>query len=451
MYLTGTLQSALGSAYPIVRELGRAGLASLALCALPLPVAAQLPRARAETVGMSSARLARIPAAIRRYVEQGDVVGVVTVVARDGRIVELDSAGYRDKASRSPVGRNTIFRIASMTKPVTSVAAMMLVEEGKLGLADPVSKYIPAFEKTRVRAGRDSLVPADRPITVHDLITHRSGLVYGFIDTSAVGDSYRAAHVTDGVDVDSATQAENVNRLAAQPLAFQPGHEWRYGLSTDVLGRVVEVASRTSLADFLRQRIFQPLGMHDTGFRVPDEKLDRLATTYTESHDSLRPMAASDTFADGRLPLGRFSGPASRGSNTFFSGGAGLASTAADYLRFCQMLLNGGVLDGVRLLGPKTIELMTADATGDLTNPLGHSGFGFGLGFGIVHDLGATGNLGSRGMYLWGGILGTSFWIDPKERLIGVMMVQQFPSAEGLSDTFQTLAYHAVTHSRESH
>lgn len=420
--------------------------ATLALCTLVLPAVAQLPRARAEAVGMSSTRLGRIPAAMRRYVEQGDVVGVITLVARDGRIVSLDSAGYRDKATRSPVGRNTIFRIASMTKPVTSAAAMMLVEEDKLRPDDPVSKYIPVFERMRVRAGRgDSLVAAERPMTVHDLITHRAGLVYGFIDTSAVGDSYRAAHVTDGVDQSSATQAENVNRLGALPLASQPGQEWRYGLSTDVLGRVVEVASGMSLAEFFRRRIFEPLGMHDTGFRVPDEKLHRLATAYTESHDSLRPMAASDVFLDGRLPMGRFSGPGARGSDTFFSGGAGLASTAGDYLRFCQMLLNGGVLDGVRLLGPKTVELMSSDATGDLTNPLGNSGIGFGLGFAVVRDLGATGKLGSPGMLSWGGILGTSFWIDPKERLVGVMMTQQFPNADGLSDTFQTLVYQAVT------
>ena len=424
----------------------RAGLAIWVLCAFPVPAAAQLPRARAEAVGMSSTRLGRIPAAMRRYVEQGDVVGVVTLVARDGRIVSLDSAGYRDKASRSPVGRNTIFRIASMTKPVTSVAAMMLVEEDKLRLDDPVSKYIPVFEKMRVRAGRgDSLVAAERPMTVHDLITHRAGLVYGFSDTSAVGDSYRAAHVTDGVDQSSATQADNVNRLGALPLASQPGHEWRYGLSTDVLGRVVEVASGMSLAGFFRRRIFKPLGMHDTGFRVPDEKLGRLATAYTESHDSLRPMAASDVFLDGRLPMGRFSGPGARGSDTFFSGGAGLASTAGDYLRFCQMLLNGGVLDGVRLLSPKTVELMSSDATGDLTTPLGDRGIGFGLGFAVVRDLGATRKLGSPGMLSWGGILGTSFWIDPKERLVGVMMTQQFPNADGLSDTFQTLVYQAVT------
>jgi CubicO group peptidase (beta-lactamase class C family) len=425
-------------------RLSSAGITGLLLASIPALLAAQLPRARAEAVGMSSARLARIPAALRRYVEQGDVAGVVTMVARDGRLVELDTAGYRDKASRSPMRRNTIFRIASMTKPVTSIAAMMLVEDGIIRLGEPVSKYILEFARTRVRAGRDSLVAVERPMTIHDLLTHRSGLVYGFIDTTAVGDAYRSARVSDGLDSEVPTQAENMVRLAAQPLAFQPGKEWRYSIAVDVLGRVVEAASGMSLADFFRRRIFQPLRMHDTGFWVPDEKLDRLATAYSEAGDSLRPMAEADVFLDGRLPLGKFGGPGTRGSNTFFSGGAGLFSTAGDYLRFCQMLLNGGRLDGVRLLSPKTVELIAADATGDLTNPLGTHGVGFGLGFAVVTDLGGSRALGSRGLYSWGGILDTSFWIDPEERLVGVMMAQQFPNSEGLSDLFQTLVYQAV-------
>lgn len=428
-------------------HLARAALATLVLTALPAPATAQLPRARAEAVGMSSIRLARIPAAMRRFVEQGDVVGVVTMVARDGRLVALDTAGYRDQASRSPMRRNTIFRIASMTKPVTSVAAMMLVEAGKLRLGDPVSKYIPEFGATKVSAGRpDSLVPAERPMTVHDLLSHRSGLVYGFIDTSAIGNAYRAAHVSDGLEPDFSTEAENVTRLAAQPLAFQPGREWRYGLSIDVLGRVVEVASGLSLEEFFRTQIFEPLRMHDTGFRVPDAKLGRLATTYTPDHDSLRAMADSDAFTDGRLPMGKFGGPGTRGSTTFFSGGAGLFSTAGDYLRFAQMLLDGGKLDGVRLLGPKTVQLMAADATGDLDNPVfGTPGVGFGLGFAVVRDLGASRGFASTGTYSWGGILGTTFWIDPKERLIGVMMVQHFPNNDEIGDVFQTLAYQAIT------
>jgi CubicO group peptidase (beta-lactamase class C family) len=422
----------------------RLGLAlALALSALPAPAAAQLARARPEAVGMSSTRLARIGPMLRRYVEQDVVSGLVTLVARDGRIVELDTAGWRDAAARSPMRRNTIFRIASMTKAITSVAAMMLVEEGRLRLADSVSKFIPQFSTTKVRVGRDSLVAPSRPMTVHDLLTHRSGLVYGFIDTSAVGDAYRAAHVSDGLSLGVETQAENMTRLAAQPLAFQPGHEWRYGLSVDVLGRVVEVASGMTLDEFFRTRIFAPLRMHDTGFRVPDDKLGRLATSYTSKHDTLRVMADADTWEDGRLPLGLFGGPGTRGSATFFSGGAGLFSTAGDYARFAQMLLNGGELDGVRLLSPKTVELMTSDATSDLKEPLG-PGVGFGLGFAVVRDLGAAGVLGSKGSYSWGGILGTSFWIDPQERMVGVIMMQLFPNRDDVNEVFQTLTYQAV-------
>jgi CubicO group peptidase (beta-lactamase class C family) len=392
---------------------------------------------------MSSPRLARIGPMLRRSVEQGSVAGLVALVARDGRIVELDTAGFRDVASRSPMRRNTIFRIASMTKAVTSVAAMMLVEEGRLRLADSVAKFIPEFSATKVRVGRDSLVPPERAMTIHDLLTHRSGLVYGFIDTSAVGNAYRAAHVSDGLGGTVPTQAENMTRLAAQPLAFQPGREWRYSLSVDVLGRVVEVASGLTLEEFFRTRVFEPLRMHDTGFRVPDGKLDRLATAYTSPHDSLRAMADTDSWEDGRLPLGLFGGPSTRGSTTFFSGGAGLFSTAGDYARFAQMLLNGGQLDGVRLLSPKTVELMTADATSDLKEPLG-PGLGFGLGFAVVRDLGATAVLGSKGTYSWGGILGTSFWIDPEERMVGVMMMQLFPNRDDVNEVFQTLAYQSV-------
>jgi CubicO group peptidase (beta-lactamase class C family) len=416
-------------------------------------VQAQLPRGRPELVGMSSERLARIPGALRGFVEHGNVAGVVTLVARRGRVVALDSAGFRDVARRSPMRSNTIFRIASMTKPVTSVAAMILVEEGKLRLNDPVSKFLPEFAESRVavmgpgtNGNQDSVVKAERPIRVRDLLTHRSGLVYAFSDTGRVGNGYRSAGVNDAVDNDpGASEAENVRRLAAQPLAFQPGREWRYGLSTDVLGVLVEAVSGMPLAEFFERRIFAPLRMKDTGFRVPDEKLGRLVTTYTHRNDSLVPMSDSASFADGRVRMGRFGGPSNRGSKTFYSGGAGLFSTIGDYARFAQMLLNGGALDGVGILGPKTIELMTADATSDLRAPLGSAGWGFGLGFGILRNLGDNTELASVGQYGWGGIFGTSFWVDPREQLIGVMMIQQFPEENGLAEVFQNLAYQAIT------
>ena len=238
----------------------------------------------------------------------------------------------------------------------------------------------------------------------------------------------------------------NVRRLGGQPLAFQPGHEWRYRLSTDVLGVVVETVSGLSLARFFEQRIFTPLRMKDTGFRVPDEKLGRLAATYTLRNDSLVAMADSQTFLDGRAAVGAFGGPSSRGSETFFSGGAGLFSTVGDYARFAQMLLNGGALEGARVLSPKAVELMTADATADLEDSVsGAPGWGFGLGFGILRDPGQNAELASVGQYRWGGLLGTTFWIDPKEQLIGVMMIQKFPEESGLAGTFQNLAYQAIT------
>jgi CubicO group peptidase (beta-lactamase class C family) len=414
----------------------------------------QLPRVRAEVVGMSSERLARIPVVLGDFVNGGQVAGVVTLVARRGRIVALDSAGLRDIATRSPMRTNTIFRIASMTKPVTSVAVMILLEEGKLRLDDPASKFLPEFAESRVLVGgsgsngkSDSLVRSERAVTIRDLLTHRSGLIYAALDTTRLGGGYREAGIQDGIQAKTGTtSAENVRRLGGQPLAFQPGSQWRYGLSTDVLGVLVEKVSGMSLARFFEQRIFGPLRMKDTGFRVPDEKIGRLASTYTMRNDSLVPMADSDVFLDGRAKVGEFGGPSARGSKTFFSGGAGLFSTLGDYARFAQMLLNGGALDGARILSPKTIELMTADATVDLKNPFPSSpGWGFGLGFGILRDLGQNTELASVGLYRWGGLLGTSFWIDPKEQLIGVMMIQKFPDESGLAGTFQNLAYQAIT------
>jgi CubicO group peptidase (beta-lactamase class C family) len=405
---------------------------------------AQLPRARPEQVGMSSERLARIPQALRAAVEQGRIAGIVTLVARGGRIVALDSAGYADVAGGKPMRPSTIVRIASMTKPITSVAAMILVEEGKLRLADPIERFLPEFAEPRVLVGGkvnpDSTVPVDGYITVHDLLTHRSGIVYGFMDDTRLGDAYRKAGVLDGAQFDRyPTMAENVKRLAAQPLAFQPGSEWRYGLSTDVLGVVVEAASGMPMAQFLEQRIFQPLKMKDTGFRVPDQKLARVALTYTRQDDSL--VVMPDTFSDGHFPVGRFHGPSNRGSDTYFSGGAGLFTTVGDYARFAQMLLNGGVLDGVRILSPKTVELMTADVVGDqFEDPVN----GFGLGFYVVRNIGASTELGSPGLYGGGGVLGTKFWVDPRERLIGMMMVQSYPIGGRVAATFQNLAYQAI-------
>lgn len=415
------------------------------------PLEAQLPRAAPEAAGVSSARLRRIKPLLDSAVAAGEVSGVVTLLARNGSLVELDSAGYADREAGTPMRSNTLFRLASMTKAVTSVAAMMLVEDGRLLLSDPVSRYLPGFRQMRVAVPEaDSGKPvayqrAHRRITIRDLLTHRSGLAYGFIDDGPVGEGYRAAGVSDGIARgDMTTMAENVDRLAKQPLLFQPGSRWNYGLNTDVLGRVVEVVSGRTLAEFMQARIFSPLGMHDTGFWVPVAKAGRLAVPYRpDSTGALVPMRGeTQAFGEERLTL---SGAASHGSQTFFSGGAGLVGTGGDYLRFLQMLANGGELDGVRILSRKTVELMTASHTGDLGgNPLG-PGNGFGLGFLVLLDPGAAGEYGSPGTFSWGGIYGTTFWVDPEEHLVAVMMIQRFPTdGVRLGQLFRSLAYSAL-------
>jgi CubicO group peptidase (beta-lactamase class C family) len=338
---------------------------------------------------------------------------------------------------------DTIFRIASMSKPITSVAIMMLYEDGKLLLTDPVSRFIPAFKNGRVAKGGGT-EPARRQISIRDLLTHRAGLSYGFFDGGPVGNAYRSTGVSDGLTVTTGTLAENIDKLAAAPLVSEPGTEWHYGLSTDVLGRVVEVASGMSFDAFLRDRIFKPLGMNDTSFDVPDAKWSRFATVYSpDGSGGIRPMKDPETFGNTVMsPLAYYRSP-----KRYFSGGAGLTSTIHDYGRFAQMLLNGGSLDGVRLLSPKTIELMTTSHTADLPSAgLLGAGGQFGLGFRITTDLGASETLGSTGMYGWSGIYGTNFWVDPKERLIGILMVQRYPGSTAAA-AFQAMVYQAVTRS----
>ena len=405
--------------------------------------AQRLPSVAPATVGMSPQRIVRIHKGMQAFVDRNDVSGVVTLIAREGRLVDLHAVGFQDLESKKPMRTDTIFRIASMTKPITSVAVMMLYEEGKLLLPDPVSKYIPSFKGPRV-VGTDAgmTVPARREITVRDLLTHRSGLTYGFLDRGPVGAAYRASGVSDGLTAPTATLAENVDKLAAAPLVGQPGAEFNYGLSTDVLGRLVEVVSGMPFDRFLRQRILEPLGMRDTGFEVPETKWSRLATVYApDGAGGIRPMKDPESFDNAVMsPLSYYRAP-----KTYFSGGAGLTSTATDYSRFAQMLLNRGVLGGVRLLGPKTIELMSADHTSDVPpNFLIGPGGQFGLGFRVTTNVGASQTLGSEGMYGWSGIYGTNFWVDPKEQLIAVVMVQRYPGAP-IAPAFQPLVYQAIS------
>jgi CubicO group peptidase (beta-lactamase class C family) len=401
-----------------------------------VPAHTQVAVAKAESVGVSTDRLARVHAAMQGFVDRRQVAGVVTFIARQGQIVQLDAIGVQDIETKRPMKPDALFFIASMTKPVTTTAVMMLYEEGKFLLTDRVSKFIPAFAHPKLTTGE-----ARREITIRDLLTHRSGLTYGFSDDGPVGRAYRADGVIDGLKETDETIADNVDRLAKEPLLFEPGSKWNYGLSTDVLGRVVEVASGMPLDEFFRKRILEPLKMGDTFFWVPDGKASRVATLYTDDPGGgLRPLKNGDKIGNNVVD-----GVTTRGSKRYFSGGAGLISTASDYGRFLQMLLNGGELDGVRLLSPKTIELMTVSHTGDLTpSPQGPAA-GFGLGFRVITDLGQSQRPASVGSYSWGGIWGTSFWVDPKEKLVGVMMIQRYPTTSvPIADVFQAMAYQAI-------
>ncbi len=349
-------------------------------------------------------------------VERGEVAGVASlIVTGEGRVLAADSAGVA-RPDGLVMGTGTRVRIASMTKPVTSVAAMILVEEGVLELDAPLHRWFPAFEGLQV-VGRDE--PAG-PITVEHLLTHRAGFVYGFIDRGEVGAAYRRLGVRDAAGPAGETQALNMDRLAQAPLAFEPGTAWRYGLSTDVLGHLVEVASGLSLEAFFRTRIFEPLGMTETGFSVPPEAAGEVALTWSRSPDgSLLPLPGSD--ASGGVSL--------------LSGGAGLFSTARDYARFARMLLEGGVLDGVRLLQPETVEAMRTSRTEDLSpSPLG-AGRGFGLGFRIEAD----------GSFGWDGIYGTTFTVDPVGGTVRILMVQHVPrNPGGIEGAFRRLADEVV-------
>ncbi len=416
-------------------------------CLLPSTTPAQSPPAATPTsVGISGERLNRLSSTVQAFVDQGRAAGVVTLVVRKGKVVHFEAFGKRDLESGAPMQKDTIFRIASMSKAVTSVAAMILLEEGKLLLGDPVSKFIPSFKKTTVMIAPPagavsgtpvSMVPTRREITIRDLLTHTAGIGYG---AGPAEGQYKAANVHMWYFADKAEPiAQTIDRLAALPFDAQPGEKYVYGFNTDILGVVVEKASGMSLDEFLRTRIFQPLKMTDTSFYLPAEKRDRLATVYS--------------MIDGKLVRapneGMGQGAYVDGPRQSFSGGAGLLSTASDYGRFLQMLLNGGELEGSRLLGPKTIELMISSHTGTLFNE-GRTGFG--LGFEVIEHLGRAGVPGSVGLFSWGGAYHTNFWGDPVEKIVAVLMTQLLPAgASDLHGKFRALVYQAiVTPAKES-
>lgn len=403
-----------------------------------------LPKASPKSVGLSQERLDRITAVMQQHVDEGLLAGAVALVARDGKVAYLKCVGMQDKERGVEMKPDAIFRIASMSKPITSVAVMMLYEEGRFRLSDPVSKYLPEFKDMKVivtePAGdgktRTKLVPAKREITIRHLLTHTSGLTYHW--DPRVGAQYAEAGITHGLIQTDDVLADGIKKLAQQPLVHQPGEAWNYGLSTDVLGRLVEVVSGLPFDEFLRRRIFEPLRMNDSGFYLPDSKVSRLAAVYGAD-----PNGKVKRLGNGILGEGAMRATVTypyEGPKRYFSGGGGLCSTISDYTRFCQMMLNGGELDGVRLLSRKTVELMTTDHVGELS-----PGTGFGLGFGVTRNLREGGELTSVGAYRWGGYWYTTFFIDPAEKLIGVCMVQLAPAGKAtLNDKFEALAHQAI-------
>jgi CubicO group peptidase (beta-lactamase class C family) len=396
-----------------------------------------------ESVGLSSERLQRINQLIERKISEGKLVGAITLVARRGRLVHLAATGQADAEAGKPLKSDAIFRIYSMTKPITTVAAMMLYEEGKYQLDDPVAIYLPEFKDVQVYSEDGSLVKPKSPMTIRHLMSHTSGLTYGVFGASEVDKQYRAANLLSG----DLTLAEFTKKLSALPLLFHPGEQWNYGVNTDVLGRLVEVWSGMTLDEFFRQRIFKPLGMNDTGFDVPASKLERFTVNYQWGEAPLAMGEATGKRVVADHPSrSRYASPAK-----FFSGGGGLVSTAHDYLRFCQMMLNGGVLDGVRLLSPKSVQLMTMDHAQHARKPgaiLG-KGTGFGLGFQVVTDAAEHQRIGSLGAYDWAGLASTSFFIDPKEQLIGILMTQKLPTDVRLMAEFRTMVYQAIVESQQ--
>lgn len=429
----------------------RLQLLLLAVALLATTTHAQvLPTATPESVGMSSDRLAKIGTALQAEIDAGKIPGAVVMIARHGKLVYNQSFGYRDKAANVPMTPDTIFRIYSMTKPLVSVAAMMLVEDGKLQLTDPVSKYLPAFKSMRVSiAATDTefaritygTASAVREMTVQDLLRHTAGLAYGEISQNApVKKALQDAGIfktTIEYDARDLSAAEQVERLAKVPLAHQPGAVWEYSLASDVLGRVVEAAAGQRLSEFLDKRLFKPLGMADAGFWIPADRMARLAQPLATDPATGNPIKLIDVSAP----------PASD------SGGAGAVATASDYLRFATMLSNGGRVGDKRVLSRTTVALMTSDSLGTRilvpVTPgellLGTPGYTFGLGFAIRQGPGVAGVHGSQGEFMWGGYAGTYFWVDPKEEIVAVYMSQATgPTRPWYRRLVKNLTYQAI-------
>lgn len=416
--------------------------------------------------GVSQQRLDRITDHMNKAVDDGTMVGGLAVIARNGKVVYSQTYGLSDREKNTPMQDDAIFRIYSMSKPITSVALMMLYEEGKFFLNDPVARYIPELANLQVavatadggtsmisdgttsetvgtgdisKAGETRL-PKRQP-TIRDLMRHTAGFTYGVFGNTEVDKMYREK----GIFIESNDLQEFVTDLGQTPLQYEPGTRWHYSVSVDVQGRLVEAISGMRFSDFLKKRMFEPLDMPDTDFVVPKTKMDRLAQIYSpEGTGEGAAMFTQRTNSTNLVPTAKEMSEGYMEGATFEGGGSGMVSTARDYLRFSQMMLNGGELDGVRILSRKSVELMTTDHLGDLTMSFGGKGAGFGLGFAVALDLGESGELGSVGEYNWGGAAGTKFWIDPKEQLIGIFMVQSIPHRTRLGDEFKLLTYQSI-------
>jgi len=383
-----------------------------------------------EDVGLSSSRLARIGDHMKRYIDAGKIAGTLTLVARRGQVAYLEPQGHLEIERRRPVTADAVWRIYSMTKPITSVGLMMLYEEGRFQLDDPVHRFIPSWQNLRVFVGGNyptfKTAAAERPMTIRDLLSHTSGLTYGFMERTNVDAAYRKLGVADQTR-SGYTLQDMVETLAELPLEFSPGTRWNYSVATDVIGHLIEVISGQRLDAYLRERILEPLGMRDTGFMLEDQQVARFAANYERQGDGSLKMIDNPEQSTYR-------------KRSFLSGGGGLLSTAPDYFRFTSMLQNMGELDGVRLLGRKTVELMTMNhlpggqdltdlAQAGMFTETAYAGVGFGLGFSVQQSPARAQILGSPGEFAWGGAASTAFWIDPAEDLIVIFMTQLMPSS----------------------
>lgn len=416
----------------------KAQLGALLILAMTPHAAATLPLTAPEEAGFSSDRLRQVSAFVERDIATGKMAGTVTLIARHGKVVHFEAAGTRGVEDDRPMERDALFRIYSMTKPITTVAAMILYEEGRFQLNEPVAKYLPEFEGQRLfRDG--NLVPPESPMTIEQLMTHSAGLASASGGSHPVEEAYREAELFESGNLNEFT-----DRLARLPLRFEPGRRYHYSVATDVLGALIERISGISLEAFFRQRIFEPLGMHDTFFNVPEAKLGRVVPNHYWDQDQrvMRPIPEANQSA-------------LRGV-TLFSGGHGLISSAMDYLVFCEMLRRGGSFEGTRILGPKTVQFMTLDHLGEAVRNRGASEFpayhlypgqSFGLGFGVITEPGRSGVISSLGAYSWGGVANTKFWVDPEEDLVAILMTQIIgsPWSDQTRFNLKVTTYQALT------